>query len=114
MERSFGTSLPKLGPGLSARIRLALEPPLRGTIARRNTITPIPPTQCVKLLQKREVWESASTSLKIQAPVVVNPDMVSNSASAKEGISFVSTKGIHPNILIIIQLNAVMTHPSFR
>ena len=49
--RTFGTSLPTEGPGLSARMRLIWEPPLSGIIARRNTRTPIPPIQCVKLRQ---------------------------------------------------------------
>ncbi len=87
MSFIFGTSLPTDGPGLSARIRLMLEPPLMGMIASRNTRTPMPPIQWVKLRQNREQWESASTSLKMLAPVVVKPDTVSKSASVKDGIS---------------------------
>ena len=58
--------------------------------------------------------DSPSTSLNILAPVVVNPDIVSKSASVNEGISLLIKKGRQPNILIRIQLSAVVTHPSFR
>ena len=85
--RIFGTNFQTEGPGLSARIRLIWEPPLSGITASRNTSTPMPPIQCVKLLQNSAQWESASTSLKMLAPVVVKPEIVSNKASAKEGIS---------------------------
>ena len=50
--RILGTSLPTLGPGLSARSRCMVKPvPPLGTIASRNTRTPIPPTQWLKLRQ---------------------------------------------------------------
>ena len=52
-----------------------------------NTSTPMPPTQWVKLLHMREAWEMASTSDRILAPVVVNPETDSKSASMKFGIS---------------------------
>ena len=48
------------------------------------------------------------------APVVVNPEIVSNKASVKEGISFVNTNGNAPTILIRIQLNDVAMQPSFK
>ena len=111
---SLGTSFPKLGPGLSALIRFTLEPPLSGTTASRNTRTPIPPIQWVKLRQNIDVWDNDSTSSSMVAPVVVNPDIVSKRALVNDGISFVSTNGIHPKILSIIQLSAVETHPSFK
>ena len=44
-QSMLGTSLPTDGPGLSAFIRLILEPPVRGITASRNTRTPIPPIQ---------------------------------------------------------------------
>ncbi|MPM72681.1 hypothetical protein SDC9_119657 [bioreactor metagenome] len=108
----LGTSLPTDGPGLSARIRCMLCPPAIGKTARINTNTPIPPIQWVKLRQKRLHLESTSTSLSTLAPVVVKPDMVSNSASIKLGISPFKTNGIAPTILITIQLNATVTKPS--
>ena len=61
-----------------------------------------------------EQWDKLSTSDKIDAPVVVNPEIVSNSASGRNGISFVNTNGIHPNKLRKIQLNAVVRQPSFK
>src|SRR3989344_3644642 len=50
-------------------------------IARR--IIPMPPIQCVMLLQRRIPWGSFSTDAKIVAPVVVKPDMASKYASTK-------------------------------
>ena len=52
--RILGTSLPTLGPGLSARSRCMVKPLPRsplGTMASRNTSTPMPPTQWLKLRQ---------------------------------------------------------------
>ena len=77
-----------------------------------KTMTPIPPTQCVKLRQNRPVWLRASTSDRILDPVVVNPDTVSKSASVKLGMSRVITSGIAPRILMTIQLSPTITRPS--
>ena len=52
-----------------------------GITAKRNTKIPIPPIQWEKLLQKRVAWVIASTSVKIVAPVVVKPELISNTAS---------------------------------
>lgn len=110
----FGTSLPTDGPGLSARIKLMLEPPLIGTIASRKTSTPMPPIQCVKLRHSSAQCDRASTSSKMLAPVVVKPEIVSNSALVNEGISLLNTNGRQPNTLRNIQLSAVATQPSLR
>lgn len=88
--RIFGTSLFTFGPGLSARSRCMVYPlPLSpfGESARRNTSTPMPPSQWLKLRQYIIPGESASTSPRIEEPVVVNPDTISNRASTKFGIS---------------------------
>ena len=58
----------------------------RGRIAIINTRTPMPPIQCVKLRQKSKDFGRASTSERIEAPVVVKPDTVSKRASMKFGI----------------------------
>ena len=79
--------MPTEGPGLSAFIIFIFEPPPIGITASKNTKTPIPPIQWVKLLQKRAVWERASTLFKMLEPVVVKPETVSNNASTKLGIS---------------------------
>ena len=85
--RILGTSLPTDGPGLSAFIKFMLEPPDKGTTASKNTRTPIPPIQWVKLRQNKPQWDIASTSSSMLAPVVVNPDIVSKRASVMLGIS---------------------------
>ena len=113
MCRVLGTSLPTEGPGLSACIRYICEPPASGRIASRNTSTPIPPIQCVKLRQNSVQCESTSTSGTTLAPVVVKPETVSNSASVKRGISPEKTKGRAPKILSTIQQRATVTKPSF-
>ena len=110
----LGTSLPTDGPGLSARIRLICEPPLSGTMASRNTRTPMPPIQCVKLLHKSEQCESPSTFARMLAPVVVKPDIVSNRASVKDGISPVTKKGRQPIRLSRIHARDVLIQPSLR
>src|SRR5699024_3143972 len=99
---TLGTSLPTDGPGLSAFIRYMVLPPARGRIAMTKTRIPIPPIQCVKLLQKIRHLGSVSTSGRILDPVVVNPDTTSNKASIYDGIAPASTNGKAPNILSAI------------
>ncbi len=91
MSFTLGASLPTEGPGLSALIMcMAYPPPARGRIARIKTRTPMPPTQWAKLRHMSMEGESPSTSVRMLAPVVVNPDMVSNRASVREGISLLT------------------------
>ena len=79
--RTRGTNLETSGPGLSARIRFIWVPPFPGISIKMNTSTPIPPIQWEKLLQNRLVWDRASTLSRMEDPVVVNPDTISNRAS---------------------------------
>ena len=72
----------------------------------------MPPTQWLKLRQYSIPCDMASTSLSIDAPVVVKPDTISNNASTNEGISPDSQKGRQPNRLITIQLSPTHTSPS--
>ena len=58
-------------------------------------------------------FDIASTSVKIEAPVVVKPDTVSNNASTNEGISLEIKNGKQPNILRTIQPIPTETKPSF-
>ena len=81
-------------------------------MARRKTITPIPPIQWVKLRHIRLHLASGSTALRILAPVVVNPETVSKRASMKLGMSPFITKGRHPKALMAIQLRATIRKPS--
>ena len=48
------------------------------------------------------------------APVVVKPDIVSNRASVKDGISPVMQNGIQPTILSTIHAREVLMQPSLR
>ena len=72
----------------------------------------MPPIQCVKLRQKISDFGSASTSLKIDAPVVVKPETVSKSASSKFGIAPVRKKGNEPKKLKTIQARPTEIRPS--
>ena len=77
-----------------------------------NTSTPMPPTQWVRLRQSSAACESASTSATTVEPVVVKPEMVSNSASTIEGISPLNRKGSAPVMPSRIQHSATVTKPS--
>ena len=72
----------------------------------------MPPSQWVKLRQNRFACDSAVTSVRMEAPVVVKPLMDSNSASSKRGISPVIMKGRAPTTLIMIHVSATITKPS--
>ena len=85
-----------MGPGISAFIMYIEVPDSCGIIAIIRTITPIPPTQWVKLRQNRVPWLSASTSRIMVAPVVVKPLAVSKKASIYDGISLEMTNGSAP------------------
>jgi hypothetical protein len=52
-----------------------------------STIIPIPPIQWVKLLQNKIDFGRASISVKIDAPVVVKPDIDSKKASINPGMA---------------------------
>ena len=112
VDCTFGTSLSTCGPGLSAFIRLTWEPPVRGSRDSRNTRTPMPPIQWVKLRHSRMPLGRSSTPGRMLAPVVVKPDTVSNRASTGLGMQPVSTKGTAPTTEMTIQLRAVAAKPS--
>jgi hypothetical protein len=81
-------------------------------MASINTSTPMPPTQWVKLLHMSMDWDKPSTLSRMLAPVVVNPEIVSNSASAREGIWPLIQKGRAPKKLSTTQIKATATKPS--
>ena len=112
MDCTFGTSLSTWGPGLSAFIRLTWEPPVSGSRDSRKTRTPMPPTQWVKLRQNRMPLGRSSTPGRMDAPVVVKPDTVSNRASTGFGMQPVRTKGTAPTTLMSSQQSAVVAKPS--
>ena len=82
-------------------------------MASRKTRMPIPPIQCVKLRQNREAWESASTSVRMLEPVVVNPETVSKKQSTREGISLLKKNGSPPKKERMIQVRPTAIMPSF-
>ena len=86
--------------------------PRRGSTAAVRTTIPIPPSQCVRDLQKSIHFGSDSIWVRIDAPVVVYPDMVSKKASAKEGIDPERKKGRQPNKEAPIQLAVTRRKPS--
>ena len=109
MLRTLGTSFPTEGPGLSARIRYILEAPASGSSAIMKTSTPIPPIQWEKLRHIRTERGRISTSPRIVAPVVVNPDTISKSASTGLGKQPLKYRGMAPQILSMTQQTATLT-----
>ena len=83
-----------------------------GMTAMRNTSTPMPPIQCVKLRQNSPERDRLSTSLRMEAPVVVKPETVSKKASTKRGISPPITKGSAPSSDIASHDSPTQTKPS--
>jgi hypothetical protein len=76
------------------------------------TIIPIPPIQCVRLLQKRIENGSTSTFCRIDEPVVENPDVDSKNASIKEGIVLLIRYGKDPSKEKITHDNVTDRNPS--
>ena len=71
-----------------------------------NTMIPMPPIQCVRLLQNKIPLGSDSISFNIVDPVVVYPEIVSNSAFVNSGIAPVNRNGSVPDKVITIQPKA--------
>ena len=78
---SLGAIFPATGPGDSALYIWNPPIPKAGRSARVNTSIPMPPIQWVNDLQKIIPCGRDSISLKIVAPVVVNPDTISKKES---------------------------------
>ncbi len=83
-----------------------------GRIAIEITIIPSPPIQCVKLRQYKIPCGSSSILFRIEAPVVVNPDIVSKNASVTLVILPLNIYGIMPNTENNNQAVATITEPS--
>ena len=80
MSLDLGASLSTVGPGISA-LRMLMERSVVFISITTNTRMPMPPIQWVKLRQKIIPRLSASTSVRMVAPVVVKPLTVSKKAS---------------------------------
>ena len=74
-------------PVASAEYSCMPPKPNIGRIATVRTMIPIPPNHCISERQNRVAWLIDSMFVKIVAPVVVNPDIVSKNASVKFGIA---------------------------
>jgi len=68
-----------------------------GRIMMTSSMIPIPPIQCVILLQKSIALGILSISVSIEAPVVVNPDTLSNKLLVNPSFS----KNARPGDIII-------------
>ncbi len=100
VDFTLGTNFPTKGPGASAFIIYIERSPPIGIIASKNTSTPIPPIQCVKLLQNNIERGNPSISVSMLAPVVVKPDTVSKKTVYKRRYCFRKIKGIAPKKII--------------
>jgi len=74
--------------------------------------TPIPPIQEEKERQNRMPRGRDSTSVRIEAPVVVKPETISKKQSAKEANSPENQKGRAPNKLRKTQMSPTTAKPS--
>ena len=109
VAETLDTNLPTDGPGDSARRICMLDPSLSsGRIAKIKTITPIPPIQWENERQNNMLCDNDSTSVHIDAPVVVKPEDISKKASKKFGISLLITSGNAPTIATTIHDNATI------
>ena len=77
--------LPLFGPVVSALKSLNPPMPRSGISATTSAITPMPPSQCVMHRQRFTLFGSASTFAMTEAPVVVKPLTLSNTASVIPG-----------------------------
>jgi hypothetical protein len=81
-------------------------------MATVRTTMPIPPSQWVRDLQNRTDRGRGSIAVRIEAPVVVNPLIVSKNASVYEGMAPERTKGTAPTAEAAIQLAVTIRKPS--
>ena len=77
----LGTSLLMMGPGDSAFMTWRVRAPREGSSAMVSTRMPMPPSQWMKERQKRMPRGRGSTAVRMDAPVVVKPEMASNRQS---------------------------------
>src|SRR5574344_1215956 len=93
----LGCILSLVGPDDSAANSCIPLYPNSGNRASEITIIPKPPIQWVKLRQNSMPCDNSSILFKIEAPVVVKPDMVSKNASVNDGMLPLSQNGNMPN-----------------
>ena len=96
---------------ISAPERVDLSSRSRMSIENRVTM-PIPPTQAVEMRQSCSPRGRASMSFRMEAPVVVNPDTLSNSAFSRVNSRPYNRKGSMPNRQAKIQATTTMQLPS--
>ena len=107
-----GTSLEEIGPGDSAKTSTCSRPPTFGRKARVNSSTPMPPTQQEKDRHSSSPRGRPSTPLRIEAPVVVRPETVSNRQSTYPPNRPENQKGSAPHRLRTIQISPTTAKPS--
>jgi hypothetical protein len=86
--------------------------PSMGRMARERTMNPMPPSHWVRARQKRMLGGSASMLMRMVAPVVVKPLIVSKTASRTEGMAPLRRKGRAPNMAKAPQPKVTTANPS--
>lgn len=112
MSVILGETLSSEGPGVSDTAIFWPLMPREGINAMAKMRIPIPPIQCVKERQKTIPFGNASTSERIEEPVVEKPEQDSKNASAGLGMLPVATKGTAPRMPAISQHRLTMRNPS--
>ena len=107
-----GVSFSDWAPENSARYRCMPPCPTSGRTAMTKTTIPMPPSHEDRARQSRMGRESDSTSERIEAPVVVTPEVASKTASVTLAMPGASTKGKLPNKLAPSHTATVNRMPS--
>ena len=108
-----GVSLDFEGPTASAPTSALPFTPNIGSTATKRMTTPMPPSQFVRLLQKRMDISSDSISERMVEPAVVKPDMISKKHSAYESIAPERYIGRAPNAVMTIHVSVTTSTASF-
>ncbi len=72
----------------------------------------MPPSKCVSDRQNSRPWGNASMSVRMLAPVVVYPDIISKKASVNEGMEPCKINGMSETAETSIQPKTAITMPS--
>jgi len=84
--RGINFSLVMTWPGLDSARKMRTPPMPWGRNMTVRVRKPMPPRRWVWLRQKSRPWGTISISLRMVAPLVVYPDIISKKASVKEGM----------------------------
>jgi hypothetical protein len=110
--RTCGLTASPGAPEASAKKICRPAMPRRGSTTTNSAITPSPPNHCDMARHRKKLRGYAEKSVRTVAPVVVKPDIDSNSAAS--GVSPKNMYGIAPNSPIVAQAPKATPSASLR